>query len=96
MLDWDEYDKTTFQWLGGSEYNWNIEAMKGKCDMDLVDRFYVLYFGTDDEAAGAIIKQVSNKGESYHIFILCLLIAYNIRQATECKCRWEMKGKECE
>jgi hypothetical protein len=46
-------------WLTGSKYNWDIDNMTAKCNIDLVNQFYLAYFGLDDEAASAILKQAS-------------------------------------
>jgi hypothetical protein len=54
-LDWSDFDNA--QWLGGKPYDWSIEKMKKDCDMDLVTRYYLAYFGMDDEEAAAILNK---------------------------------------
>jgi hypothetical protein len=64
-LDWDDFDTSQPQWLGGSEYKWDISVMRRKCPMETVAEYYLAFFGLDDQAAAAIIHKAFNKGLSF-------------------------------
>jgi hypothetical protein len=86
ILDWNAFDMSGVKWLTGHEYESDVDCIKLNCDMNLVDKYYLAFFGLDNQAPSTIIKQASNKDVFYfathlHMFMVNV---YNTRYEAKC------------